>query len=591
MNRNLGNYDMVLALSNNKINYQFTRMYKRKIIHNKWAFLTNSTGEEVETITDEEATQFWDNLENLKSSLAAKKQKLLSVDREIQDRIKEKDWEKVSKLAGQKDVLQGEVDSLINKVKQANLYDLSLIANIAPPQVDIIKNNSKDLILKIPFESGSKLYYTHEGKKMEYDLGSNKIVYAFRVAVGKVRINADKKVVEVDENGKSTEKTLREKGINDNDFTISALFLDFENANIAEYDSLNSKLPDDLNHNALLQAAMTNYFKNLATSEHPYVLGYAINKKEIKQGERALFYPSGVTYSTSHSTEKRASTFNFLMLLNNHAYPSGADAGVLPHSLMSYAQDTTSTVNGAFGLNISEFEENYVNKLSPILKDRIRMKMGSRYHSGDVRGKDIEIRFGNGRNAMYLQYRGIEADSNGKGANIVYGVMVEALVHQEIRELIGTVGVDWPVSTNGRERNRHGHEGKLVVSLKAGASGKLELKVNNKDKFKLGFDTDKPIYKGEWDGFWDALNKAIGKFIEVISNLEINIGKDLNDLSELDNLAEDLNIDNLQNLENKVILPISSVYTYKNVRLLESNDEANRVLLFDTSYKFNDLKN
>jgi hypothetical protein len=583
---------MVLGLSGSKINYQFKKMYQRKIIHSDWAFLTNSMGKEIKTLTNEEAQSYWQSVDKNKLDLEAQKENLKSITKQIDAEMDKDEWDKdkLRKLKDDKKSVQAKVDILQAKVDEANLYDLGLIATIAEPNIEILSETSKELIFQISFKPGSTLFYTREGKKAEYDLGGNGIKYAFRVSIGKIKITSDKKIVEIDENGKEKEKTLRDKGINDNDFTIQALFLDFENANIANYDSKSSTLPEAASDNALLQAAMGNYFKSLANSDNPYVLGYGIHKNEVQEGERGLFYPTGVAYSTSHSREERASTFNFLMLLNNHRFPSGNDSGVLPISLMEYAQDTTATVNGVFGLNMSEFENNYVPLLSKLLYERFKSNLYDKHKSGGVNNKNINISYAwhnvsSGK--LNVDYQGIYANANNRGVDIKYKITSEATIHHEQREAFGTtVGIDWDVSTSGNSRDTQGKEGSLIVTLKAGASGKLEFELIYQD-FSLGYKTDKPRYKDTWDQIWDVVSDVIQVISGVFSVIQnqmqdaMDIG---NNFSALNDIATSLHINELEELENKVILPVASVYTYKNVRILGNSSDQNAVLLFDTSY-------
>ncbi len=587
MNRNLGNYDMVLGLSSNKINSQFKIMYKRKIIHNIWAFLTNSMGRE--TLVDTDAKTTWENRGTFKKELSDKEQEKSIVDKQMKAAFKDKKYEEGAKLSDTSDALETEIETLKKKVETADIYDVALVANIAPPKIEILKDIPKELLFKIEFEKQSMLYYTREGKQLEFDLGpkdGTSYIYAFRVAIGQVRITTDKKILEIDPTGKEKEITLRDKGINDNDFTIQALFLDFENANIASYDEQNSSLPDDMNINASLQVALANYFRGIKGEDNQYILGYGINKNEVKEGEKALFYPSGVAYSTSFSREKRASIFNFLMLLNNHPFPSGGDAGVLPTSLLEYSQDKTPTINGVFGLNLKDFEANYLGKLSKTLRGKLQDRLGGKCKGVSAVGSyDSKVKFGwhnvDG-GILMINYSGITGGADNKGIIINYDVTASASIHKEIEELIGTVGINWKNSTNGNYRNTNGKKGKLTVTLQAGASGKLDLKVGYQS-FELGFDTQDPEYKDGLDEFWDAINRAIAAIINVFGEI-VDFGDQLSGLDDLTDLGEALKIENLQNLENKIILPIATVYTYKNVRLLKGASDSDKVILFDTAY-------
>lgn len=605
MNRNLGNYDMVLALSSSKINFQFKKMYQRGIIHRDWAFLTNSMGQEIKPLTNEETKNFWNNIDINKSSLDAKKEEFEFIDQQMTTAIEKEEWSKVKELKAKKETVKTEVEKLQARVNEANLYDLGLIANIAEPKIEILSETSKELIFQVSFKPGSTLFYTREGKKAEYNLGENGIKYAFRVSIGTVKIKSDKKIIEISEDGKEKEITLRDKGINDNDFTIKSLFLDFENANIADYDSGSSILPKDARENALLQAAMVNYFKNLASSDNPYVLGYAINKNEVQEGERGLFYPSGVAYSTSHSKEARASTFNFLMLLNNNPFPSGNDAGVLPTSLMEYAQDTTATVNGVFGLSLSEFEDVYIPLLSRNIKEKIQAKMieKNKLKSSDFSNKrDFYINYGWDTESgplsgtLNVKHKCIRQSNSKNGVEIVYELTSSAKVRQSTKRFGFNVDVDWSLSTSGQEtpdgvkdkdKVKRGKAGSLIIGIKAGATGKLELAVDSEEMI-LGFDDKKGKLANEDNKYWIApldVLKWLSPLLFIIDAITEIFKKAMNPLKEIKDFGNLLDIQSLENLENKVILPVASVYTYKNVRLLsrDSNDN-NNVLLFDTSY-------
>ena len=537
--------------------------------------------------------------------MSAKESELNSLDEQMTAAINQKEWDRVEELNSEKENVQAIVDDLKKKDEEANLYDLGLLANIEPPQIDILSDATNELILQISFKSGSKLFYTREGKKAEYDLGENGIKYAFRVAIGKVKITSDQKIVEISEDGKETEKTLRDKGINDSDFTIESLFLDFENANIASYDSERSVLPKEAENNALLQSAMVNYFKNLADSDNPYVLGYGIQKNEVKEEEEGLFYPTGVAYSTSYSSVERASTFNFLMLLDNHAFPSGNDSGVLPTSMMEYAQDKTSTINGVFGLSVSEFEDVYISSLSEALSkqmyanstDKTKFDSINFYNSGrdfglHFKGDDVS-------GTVDVKYQGLKGNNSENGVDIVYEITSKAKAHQELDGPgigpvhIGTVGVDWSLSTSGQETPDDmedvpkGKVGSLTIGIKAGATGKLEL-INSCSEMVLGFDDKEPEYRKESDAKLMKAFEIAKLFIPIVAIIDLATDFLTSAINPMDGDLKDfvdlLNIQKLGELENKIIMPISSVYAYKNVRLFGNDSSTDELLLFDTSY-------
>ena len=160
-NRNLGNYDMVLALSASKINAQFKQMYKRKTIHSEWAFLTNSVGKEFQSLTNEEAESYWNEIDKNKLNLESKKIELKSIDQQITAEMDKDEWDekKLKDLKNQKKSIQADVDSLQAIVDAANVYDLGLIATIAEPEINILEETSKELVFQIYFKQGSKMFY------------------------------------------------------------------------------------------------------------------------------------------------------------------------------------------------------------------------------------------------------------------------------------------------------------------------------------------------------------------------------------------------------------------------------------------------
>lgn len=611
MNRNLGNYDMALALSINRINYQFKKMHRRKIIHDSWAFLTNSMGNKVETLTNEKAMTFWESANDHKSRLEAKQEEFKSIDKDISTAIKEKKYTKLEQLDQRKKSVEEQIISLKEEIKKSNLYDLGLIANIEAPKIKTLSDTAKEIVLQISFKPGSMMFYSHEGKNAKYDLGKNEIKYAFKVSIGKIKITSDKKkVINIDDQGREVEKTLRDKGINDNDFTIKALFMDFENANISQYDEKYSKLPGNASHNSLLQAALTNYFKNIQDSENPYVLGYGIERQEVREGEQGLFYPTGVAYSTSHSRIKRASTFNFLMMLNKHAFPDSNDSGVLPQSLMEKIKDTTSTVDGCFAIDLDEFKENYIStkgkhSLTKAILEKLKSSTAHKSDKIETYGFKLNFTRKNIKNGrLSIKFASIENNEE-NGISIIYETSARLTQHiEKEKEFLGskkplgmfktgTVGIDWDLSTDGSEKpNKNsptGENGKFIVSIKPDSYGKLKLHTAN-IPFRLGFSTSEPHYKNKLDKNWDAIASLSTIFSSIFGDIEkavedfLSTGINEEQIKKIETLV---GINDLGKFENKIILPVSSVYTYKNVRILNnsySSDEKQNLLLFDTSY-------
>lgn len=253
-NRNLGNYDMVLGLSSSKINHHFKVLYNTKDdenkeykIDHKWTFLTKSTTGEIEKLVDQTKFEFyWENLKKIKVN-----------EKYIIDNIEENPDEAMKKSSENKTIKKDLKDNGFNRYD----YDLGLFANIAPPEIEILENKSKELIFKVKFKAGSKICYIEDNEPVCKDLVSKKntnICYAFKVAIEKIQIDdSSKKIIEIDNNGIKKSISFRDKGINDNDFTIDGLLLDFQRANITDYDETRSNLTDRMKKNSSLQSALT----------------------------------------------------------------------------------------------------------------------------------------------------------------------------------------------------------------------------------------------------------------------------------------------------------------------------------------------
>jgi hypothetical protein len=288
------------------------------------------------------------------------------------------------------------------------------------------------------------------------------------------------------------------------------------------------------------------------------------------------------------------------MLLNNHPFPSGNDSGVLPVSLMKHAQDKTATVNGVFGLNMSEFENTYIPLLSNSLSEKIRKNLTTDQkvkltNSGFHKERSLFFEYSREGSSckLNINYVGIQESQDRRGVDISYEITSSAKAYQELHGPlhIGNIDADWDLSTSGNQvpdgaKNvRAGQVGSVIITLKAGASGNLEIATNHTDPI-LGFDSQKPKIRNK-------ANEYLLKFFDIFKwfVLIVGVADELSDLispnkvgiSGID-FGNILNIEDIGKLENRVILPVASVYTYKNIRILGKTTDPDSVLLFDTSY-------
>jgi len=611
-NANLGKYDMVLALSENKINSQFKEMYKRNIIKKDWQFLTSIDGENTlgkDNKNFNTDLNDWKEAGNKKASLIKKKGELTDLQKRIddledkadkaedegRDDDAKKDKTKRRELRKNRKVLEKTISELESGIEKLRKFDVLLDGKIKCPKIEIISNTPKSLFFNIEFDYGSNLVYKKEDKTENISLDNYN--YAFRVPVGNIRITDKEKILIVQgKDNQLCEKEIRDTGISDNDFTIDSLFLDFSNANIADYDGNKSKLPEDAKAKTNLQIAIVNYFKN---PDNKYILGYAINKKEVKVLDKALLQPTGASYSTSFSNIKRATAFNFLMLLNNHSFPTGNSTGVLDKSLIEKVEDTTKTVHGVFGVDFIQFKENFIPQLTDGIKndfyESLRKKWGSTTFKRKTQINEdttsIKLTPSIGSYPTIKQSR-----IDGVGVlTIKYPITANGNVHKEVETFgikdpitglevsTGTIGMDWELSTSGEHKLQHniGKKGSIEVVIKPSSKGKFEYSISYLPP-TIGAIKEKPETE---DGF----DKYVKRFMDSVDSIMKFIGSsklfDTDSINfDVNSITSTLDLDEIANLNNKIILPVSQTYTYKNIRLLNGSQSENDAVLFDISY-------
>jgi len=331
----LGYCNMVLAISQDTINYQFEELSNQGIIREDWNIVVVEEEEE-------NKTEVYVNL----------------TENEFNDLIKEED------------------------------FDYAFNAIINTPTVEILQETPKEVLFTIPFVSGTMYYWMGHGRKAKLtsiDMAGWK--YAFKVFLA--RVNKDVKDTNWIENSEqSFQETIKNIGLPQELFTIESLFIDFENTNYADYDPQKSHVPVDISELATFQNILSNYLKSLRGEKNPYILGYAPVIKEIKNQEKALFQPTALRYSTSYNSDPSMSAFNFLMMIDNQGFPDRQDVGILPKSLI---KSSSSEVDGALGIDFNLFYEKY---LLPFLIN-IQKSLQNSFKEISGKGKSGNIFFGN----------------------------------------------------------------------------------------------------------------------------------------------------------------------------------------------------
>lgn len=567
----LADYDMVLALSETTINYQFSQLHKRNIIRKNWSLLVGNVLSPKPKETPFSVTD------------------------------SDKDWEKKLDrwIEIQRQIEQDEDYGLIAKLKEEGInFDFGWNAQILSPTVRIKDKDSNNLSLEISFKSG-ELYYRPDKIAAVRIFDLKGCTYAFNVPIGKLEINKDQMVLNAQDEMK---KVIRENGLSEEDFSIESLFLNFENADITSFDKTKSKFPDEI---ALpLQVAIQNYFNIMvAKSENPYVLGYGVNRRKIRSSENAMFQPTSVNFSTSYSSKQdtnnpirgQFSAFNFLMMLNNRQASHDQNAGVMSASLIELGKDTSATTDGVFAIQNERFQK-YIDSMDKYVESIFAAQAGvdiqGGFKDGVMKAKHHEKRIDDTVDTVYkLTRQAVQNHTEPAGLNISYKfeVDIEVVVNGVIHTPLGDIQLirqSITLSTNGQytkgDISKKGAIGYLNFIIKNGIQGRFDLEYSL-SKPSIAFDKDTNLIKGD---FWEILAGILSLIfawpIKVVEGIVNQIAVDLGTSSAI---KEDKNLERLRNLDilnqtNRVILPLGKTYAYKNLRYLPEKG----IVAYDIAY-------
>ncbi len=598
MNTNpiLGRYDMVLALSQDKINAEFENLYDDGNIENTLEFLTDITGTKRLTSKSPDYASIkksWLEQENLNKNLSILDQDLILLSDQQSKALEEDDFILAKQLSEKLKVKRKELESLRKNTSEVNGYSYLIDAQIKSPEIQILSGNNSNLLYKLRFESGS-LYSLVEHKIRKTDLSEK--IYAFNVPIGKIQITSEQMVLVDDKI-----EILSAGGFDDNQFTIESIFLNFNNANISTFDKSQSILPEDQTVRTDLQVAVTNYFEKLKNAHEHYVLGYSIQKKNVNTKERAMLHPTSASFSTSFSSIDRASAFNFLMQTENKNFPKDTDAGILKGSLIEAVIAQDPPVDGSIAIDFPIFKDLYLNKLKEAVADNLekgfREKLSEAYRGRSFENGYTRYHFTMGK--IWVDYKLEDAKlqnlvmpDGSTAIKLTHRIYANGNAHDEIEKSVifglidtGTVGVNQRVSTSGSWpiNGKIGSEGSLTLTIRASKQGKVTIETEYKTP-SIGKDTEKAEYKDNLDKYWDKLSSLVNPFglAILLYSLFTDDGHDIANFNQ-DGFQE-IPFDNLDNFSSKIVLPGSNTFAFKNVRSSKGTFNTDDIILFDITY-------
>ena len=487
-------------------------------------------------------------------------------------------------------------------------------AKIESPMISIIEDERKKLNLEISFTSGTLSYWKGFGPsatRMTENMKGWK--YVFEVNLGLISHPADEFV-----SGNAYSLTVTQEatkqvkdsidGISDKYFTIESLFMDFTNTNFTQYDTSKSVIiVDDPSALDAFQILISNYFKRLAETQNPYILGHSI--KRIDHGSQsALFQPTNCRYSTSYNKKSELSALNFLMMIDGNRFPEAQDTGILPQSLII---KEGASVDGVLVLNYQEFKIKYIDQnIIPVIKSIVGRFID------DIRGLQIKVEdglyswerceitgFENIPNIELKESEGClwQANMKGciKGSSTSLGFECQAS-HKE------DVNFNFALSLESKNDNYLDFILRVIVDINfsydefiAGTMGIHEKgSMSNKEKeYKIHIKIQ-PAQHGK---IKIKINCDEGVFIEnnmqKINSLLYNISHQFKNsvsagYSQIENSVKEI-VPKLKSefttiTAQKTVLPLGNVYTYQNIRLFypdqRSKNPINNAVCFDVGY-------
>jgi hypothetical protein len=571
--------DMTLSLSENTINYQFQQLCQRRIIQKTWKILVrqtnDSTGKPTYVVKTQEDSDF-------DAALMAWR----SAQKEIADLFAAKKYTEFGIKLGQAEAA-------------GVLYTYGWSAEIKPPTIQILKGATSTLMFKLLFASGTLYSSTDTTRQLAvYDLSD--CLYAFNVPVGRIEINDKQKILTPQAQEQAT-IVIREAGLTDADFTIESLFLDFERANVSNFDQTLSSFPENMTSD--LQTTIQNYFNLVvAKQDNPYILGYAMQVREVKT-QKALFQPTSVRYSTSYSDNRRFNAFNFLMMGGGREFLSGQNVGVLPQSLLEKGADDPS-LDGVFAIDYGIFQNNliepFVNGIQKVITNGFS---GNAYTRDGQRWSLIDSASSSDTISMPPSDVGKDTKllSNSKVTSSIHlsntstgSLQLRCIINYEIRlrvEVYTVFGFRYVtryeayLSTGGQHHvgptGKMGIPGSVTLTIQPGCEGKVNFNTSEIQSPALGYDKEPKTQdtSGPW-GIITSLNNEAAR--QVLSRGALDAANDMRDVIEDVKKSIQATINSLTN--GKVILPLGQIYTFNQIQLYDVINTDNDAVLLNVAY-------
>jgi hypothetical protein len=571
----LGQCDMVLAVAQDTIDYQFSQLWKRGVIENMWKVLVRNQPPAAPVVKAQSSDDFdsllqvWQTTQqNLAAQFAAGNFEAYGV-------------------------------NLGAALSSGALWDYGWTGMIEAPAITVLETDTENLRFTITFASGT-LFSCSDTTKPMSTWGLAGVVYAFTVPVGRLEITSTQEIL-TPEGQDQAAKVIRDSGLTEADFSIGALFMDFENADIANFDATASHFPADAT--TAIQVTVEDYFKLVVAAEaNPFVLGYPLALKQVTG--TALFEPTSTRFSTSYSSQAGCSAFNFLMMRGGNDFPAGEQVGVLPVSLLENA--SLGDGDGVFGIDWTLFDtlliEPFVTAIAPKVTSAINPATAyARTAQTWSLSADVETTTDVDdppsdllKDTHQISTRSVT--SSLALTNVTQGLQLACVVSFDVQLRV----MCWEVLHDGyhteyfAELSTSGtaalgptgtaaRPGTVQLTIQPGAEGAIDFTVGTALAPSLGYvtqpDTGSRVTVGDWgivQADWDAAGAQ--DLAQGAIDASAALGSTMTDVMTGINAAI------ASVATGKVILPLGQLYTFKQVRLRDPGQTDDDSVLLNVSY-------
>jgi hypothetical protein len=507
------------------------------------------------------------------------------------------------------------------------------IAEIRNPFISIREKEHFNVSFSIPFAKG-ELAWTEYDRDAGVNIAENcslaGLTYVFTVELSKIS-HPYPQATFIDpvaqENVKAyVEAQLDNTKLEAKDFTIETLFLNFENANFIA-DSAATIYPDGADPMdqrwGEFQNELQRYFKQrLAGSANPWVLGYGVTVPDLEKRADAVFQPASLNLSTSFAqavdenghlqtnpkgsakADPRKCSLNYLMMITK-ASTADPDAGTIARSLIDEYD--------VLGIDYSLFFDRYLKPAFDIISNQLNATLQA-LNNSDASGQTgfLLVNVQEGRTISYDGTFALRCAPDLRSVDFG-SATVHASASRTTTSPPGPLGGPGTKTHVEWRKTIHAHPSARIMFPRLTTSDgsvrdclRVDLRLAETTDYYYEYDKAGSATTSR-DGaglYLDAYPAPDGQMSVTISQYDdhqttLTKGKQ-ETVNKVDSVISGDFFSRLKlpgflsaltgklqtglNTLPKVVLPISNVYKYKAIRFMDSEQLSDRVITFQSTY-------